>query len=110
MLSIGKLAAGQADYYLDEEEGRVDPVESLEGAEEYYLGSGEARGVWLGAGSAQLGLVGDVEGAHLRAVLAAVDSFSKRLSTFRQLLESGDHAGLVNWLTEGKQVRDALGT
>jgi conjugative relaxase-like TrwC/TraI family protein len=73
VLSIGKLAAGQADYYLDEEEGRVDPIESLEGAEEYYLGSGEARGVWLGAGSAQLGLAGDVDGEQLRAVLAGVD-------------------------------------
>jgi cyclohexadieny/prephenate dehydrogenase len=48
--------------------------------------------------------------ANKVAVLAAVDSFSKRLSEFRQLLDSGDHAGLVNWLTEGKQVRDALGT
>lgn len=48
--------------------------------------------------------------ANRVAVLAAVDSFSKRLSEFRSLLESGDHAGLVQWLTEGKQVRDALGT
>ncbi len=48
--------------------------------------------------------------ANRDAVLSAVDSFSKRLSEFRQLLEAGDHAGLVNWLTEGKQVRDALGT
>jgi conjugative relaxase-like TrwC/TraI family protein len=73
VLSIGKLAAGQADYYLDEEEGRVDPVESLEGAEEYYVGAGEARGVWMGAGSAQLGLAGDVDGEQLRAVLAGLD-------------------------------------
>lgn len=72
VLSIGKLGAGQADYYLDEAEGRVDPVESLEGAEEYYLGSGEARGVWLAAGSAQLGLAGDVDGTQLRAVLAGL--------------------------------------
>lgn len=73
VLSIGKLGAGQADYYLDEEEGRVDPVESLEGAEEYYLGAGEARGVWIGTGSVQLGLAGDVDGAQLRAVLAGLD-------------------------------------
>jgi cyclohexadieny/prephenate dehydrogenase len=48
--------------------------------------------------------------ANRDAVLAAVDSFTKRLSEFRRLLEAGDHAGLVQWLTEGKQVRDALGT
>jgi cyclohexadieny/prephenate dehydrogenase len=48
--------------------------------------------------------------ANRAAVLTAVDSFAKRLSEFRQFLETGDHAGLVDWLTEGKQVRDALGT
>jgi conjugative relaxase-like TrwC/TraI family protein len=73
VLSIGKLGAGQADYYLDEAEGRVDPVESLEGAEEYYLGSGDTAGAWLGASSARLGLTGDVDGAQLRAVLAGLD-------------------------------------
>ncbi|HEY3788525.1 MAG TPA: prephenate dehydrogenase, partial [Urbifossiella sp.] len=44
------------------------------------------------------------------AVLAALDRFMTRLDSFRQLLESGDTAGLVRWLTEAKQVRDALGT
>ena len=48
--------------------------------------------------------------AALGAVLAAVDSFSERLSAFRTLLDAGDRAGLMQWLTEGKQVRDALGT
>jgi prephenate dehydrogenase len=48
--------------------------------------------------------------ANRDAVLAAVDSFAGRLAEFRKLLEAGDQAGLVNWLTEGKQVRDALGT
>jgi prephenate dehydrogenase len=43
-------------------------------------------------------------------VLAAVDSFTARLAAFRALLEAGDRAGLVEWLREGKQVRDALGT
>ena len=57
MLSIGKLAAGQARYYLDQAEGRVDVVESVgDGVEEYYAGGAEARGVWLGAGAAALGL------------------------------------------------------
>ncbi len=39
MLSIGKLAAGQAKYYLDQAEVRVDVVDSVaEGVEDYYLG------------------------------------------------------------------------
>ena len=74
MLSIGKLKAGQAKYYLDHAEGRVDVIESIgEGAEEYYLGSGEARGEWLGDGSAELGLAGSVEGEELRRLLAGLD-------------------------------------
>ncbi|MDB5308303.1 MAG: prephenate dehydrogenase/arogenate dehydrogenase family protein [Gemmataceae bacterium] len=44
------------------------------------------------------------------AVLAAVAGFSARLDDFRRLLETGDGAGLVRWLAEAKQVRDALGT
>ena len=54
VLSIGKLAATQAKYYLDQAEGRVDVIESV--GEEYDLGGTEAPGVWLGGGSAQLGL------------------------------------------------------
>jgi prephenate dehydrogenase len=42
-------------------------------------------------------------------VLSAVSTFTKRLSQFHQLLDARDEAGLVQWLTEGKQVRDALG-
>jgi hypothetical protein len=38
MLSIGKLVAGQARYYLDQAEGRVDVVMSVgEGLEDYYV-------------------------------------------------------------------------
>ena len=39
------------------------------GREEYYTGSGEAPGRWLGAGAAELGLVGEVAPDDLRAVL-----------------------------------------
>jgi hypothetical protein len=61
MLSIGKLATGQAKYYLDQAEGRVDVVESVgDGVEDYYVGGTEARGEWLGIGSRELGLVGPV--------------------------------------------------
>ena len=45
MLSIGKLAAGQQEYYLRS---------VADGVEEYYLGSGEAPGRWLGDGAATL--------------------------------------------------------
>src|SRR5690606_5262145 len=51
VLSIGKLAPGRADYYLDT---------VARGAEEYYVGSGEAPGRWLGRGAERLGLTGDV--------------------------------------------------
>jgi prephenate dehydrogenase len=48
--------------------------------------------------------------ANRDAVLAAVDQFSGRLAEFRTMLEAGDGAGLVRWLAEAKQVRDALGS
>ena len=74
MLSIGKLAAGQAGYYLDQARGRVDVVESIgDGLEEYYLGGSEARGEWIGAAARELGLEGAVEGEALRRVLAGLD-------------------------------------
>src|SRR5690606_37658488 len=60
VLSIGKLAPGRADYYLDT---------VARGAEEYYIGSGEAPGRWLGRGAERLGLTGDVAGYQLRRVL-----------------------------------------
>ena len=64
MLSIGKLAPGRADYYLDA---------VAKGTEEYYVGSGEAPGRWVGRGAEQLGLAGEVDGRTLRAVLAGHD-------------------------------------
>ena len=74
MLSIGKLAAGQAKYYLDQAEVRVDVVDSVaEGAEDYYLGAPEARGEWLGSLGTELGLGGPVAGEDLRRVLAGCD-------------------------------------
>ena len=70
MLSIGKLSAPQANYYLDQAEARVDTVQSVGGGlEDYYTSSSEARGGWLGAGAADLGLSGAVDGDDLRAVL-----------------------------------------
>ena len=48
--------------------------------------------------------------ANRGAVLAALEQFTTRLDEFRRLLETGDGAGLGQWLAEAKQVRDALGT
>ncbi|MGA7758383.1 MAG: relaxase domain-containing protein [Ilumatobacteraceae bacterium] len=42
------------------------------GLEEYYTGAGEAPGVWVGTRVESLGLVGEVEPAHLRAVRAGL--------------------------------------
>jgi conjugative relaxase-like TrwC/TraI family protein len=74
MLSIGKLGADQAMYYLDQAEGRVDVVDSVgDGIEEYYVGGSEARGEWIGVAARELGLDGSVDGAALGRVLAGLD-------------------------------------
>jgi conjugative relaxase-like TrwC/TraI family protein len=70
MVSIGKLAAGQADYYLEQAGGRVTRAASVgSGAEDYYVAGNEPPGVWLGGGSRRLGLVGEVERDSLVRVL-----------------------------------------
>ena len=67
MLSLHKLVADHARYFLDHADGRVDAVESIgDGVEEYYAGGTEARGKWMGGGPQQLGLAGPVDGEHLR--------------------------------------------
>ena len=60
MLSIGKMVAGAEDYYL----GIV-----AQGKEEYYTGTGEAPGKWMGRGTEALGLRGEVAPDDLRARL-----------------------------------------
>jgi conjugative relaxase-like TrwC/TraI family protein len=62
MLSLGVLAPGKAQYYLD-------TVAS--GVEDYYTGAGEAPGQWVGRAAALLGLEGEVVGDDLHAVLAS---------------------------------------
>ncbi|MEP7056085.1 MAG: MobF family relaxase, partial [Actinomycetota bacterium] len=62
VLSIGKLAVGQENYYLHT---------VARGVEDYYLGSGEAPGYWLGAGAVDLELSGRVDAEQLRAILGA---------------------------------------
>jgi conjugative relaxase-like TrwC/TraI family protein len=60
VLSIGKLGRGQEGYYLQA---------VARGVEDYYLGSGEAPGRWIGGGCGGLGLTGRVDAAALTAVL-----------------------------------------
>jgi conjugative relaxase-like TrwC/TraI family protein len=74
VLSIGKLSAGQARYYLEQGEARVDAVNSIgDGTEEYYAVGAEARGTWIGSAGPALGLSGPVDGDALRRVLGGLD-------------------------------------
>ena len=61
MLSLAKLGRGSEGYYLDA---------VAKGAEDYYVGRGEAPGYWAGRGAELLGLDGEVTPEVLRAVLA----------------------------------------
>jgi conjugative relaxase-like TrwC/TraI family protein len=67
VLSIGKLGFGQEGYYLDT---------VATGAEDYYVGRGEAPGRWLGSMARELGLDGQVEADTLREILAGPDPSS----------------------------------
>jgi len=62
--AVWKLRVGAETYYLSQ---------VASGLDEYYTGAGEAPGVWVGSGVESLGLVGEVEPADLRAVLAGLE-------------------------------------
>ncbi len=62
MLSLGKLAPGQQQYYLDT---------VANGAEEYYTGAKESPGQWVGSAAARLELSGEVNAAALHRILDA---------------------------------------
>ena len=71
MLSIGKLATGQADYYLEQARGSVTRATAVSsGVEDYYLGGPEASGQWVGAGAAALGLRAMINATELDRVLS----------------------------------------
>jgi prephenate dehydrogenase len=48
--------------------------------------------------------------ANREAVLSASRRFLEQFAQFQTALEQHDHALLVNWLREGKRIRDALGS
>jgi conjugative relaxase-like TrwC/TraI family protein len=64
MLSLGKLAPGQQQYYLDT---------VAKGAEEYYTGAKETPGQWVGRSTERLGLTGEVDPDALGDVLSGRD-------------------------------------
>jgi conjugative relaxase-like TrwC/TraI family protein len=67
LLSIGKLVAGQERYY----EQQV-----AQGRDDYYAGTGEAAGRWIGAGADRIGLEGKVDAEAFGALIAARDPAS----------------------------------
>jgi conjugative relaxase-like TrwC/TraI family protein len=71
MLSIGKLAVGHADYYLEQARGPTTRARAVaSGVEDYYLGGSEPAGEWTGDGAVLLGLRGQVGGDELNRLLA----------------------------------------
>jgi conjugative relaxase-like TrwC/TraI family protein len=90
MLSIGKLATGQASYYLAQAQRRVDRATSVSsGVDDYYLSGPEADGEWLGAVAGTLGQHGSVEAQALQRVLAARAPATDRLLPRRPLSVPG---------------------
>ena len=70
MLSIGKLATGQADYYLEQAAGRIDRATSVASSvEDYYLEGPEPDGVWIGTSAPRLAAAGRVSADAFRHVL-----------------------------------------
>jgi len=75
VLNIGKLSPGAADYYVGE---------VATSAEDYYTGRGESPGRWVGSLATSIGLHGQVEPDHFRAVLDGRHPFTgEQLATLR---------------------------
>jgi conjugative relaxase-like TrwC/TraI family protein len=108
MLSIGRLGiTGGADYYLDKVANNVD---------DYYLGRGEAPGQWIGSGSTELGLSGQVGPDALRNLLAGMSpdgqSLGMRLRSDRRpgydLTFSAPKGVSLLWAFGPEAVRGAI--
>ena len=104
MLSVAKLTLGQEAYY----ERQV-----ARGLDDYYAGRGESPGIWAGAGSAGLGLVGVVGDDDLGTLLRGVNPANahrlrspvrERTITRRRLdVETGE------WREEPMQLKPVSG-
>lgn len=75
MLNIGLLAPGAGEYYISE---------VASSAEDYYTGRGEGAGRWVGSLSMEIGLRGEVDPDHFRAVLAGRDPLSNEQLVHRK--------------------------
>jgi len=67
VLNIGLLAPGAGEYYIGE---------VASSAEDYYTGRGETAGRWVGSLADEIGLSGEVNPDHFRAVLVGREPFS----------------------------------
>lgn len=85
MLSIGKVSPGRAAYYEDS---------VAKGRDDYYSGSGEAPGTWVGRGSGALGLSGRVEAKRFNALVAGMDPSDPQLR--RTLLSKERKSRVIN--------------
>jgi conjugative relaxase-like TrwC/TraI family protein len=74
VLSIGKMVARSGEYYI---------ATVANGRDEYYTGSGESPGFWLGEGTRRLGLEGAVNPDDLRQVLAGLSPNGEILTAGR---------------------------
>src|SRR3984957_5400004 len=68
------MVARSGEYYI---------ATVANGREEYYTGSGESPGFWLGQGARRLGLEGSVDPDDLRQVLAGVSPNGEILTAGR---------------------------
>ncbi len=48
--------------------------------------------------------------ANRQALLSALDAYTEQLQQLRHILQANDEQALYSWLTQAKQVRDALGS
>ena len=93
MLNIGKLRVGAAEYYIGE---------LAHSPEDYYLGHGEAAGRWVGSLATEMGLTGEVEPDHFRALLDGHHPLTGERLAIRQVKEARtSQADPDEWLTVG---------
>jgi conjugative relaxase-like TrwC/TraI family protein len=95
VLSIGKMVAGAEEYYL---------CTVAQGREEYYTGSGESPGTWIGSGPEALGLSGEVAPDDLRRLLAGISPHDDMPLGTRRTSASGRVAGFDLTFSPPKSV------
>lgn len=97
MLNIGKLRVGAAEYYIGE---------LAHSPEDYYLGHGEAAGRWVGSLATEMGLAGEVDPDHFRALLDGHHPLTGEQLANRRVKEARtSQAAPDEWLS----VADAAG-